>query len=462
MDVFFCDLCGARVNDADLKSGQGQRSQWDVICGNCLEQGLGKEWLGKRVSARHAVATSSAPASAPSSANSNLAVASNMKSGSPAADAADRVATFDDASAEYDAPLDDDAERDDQAPPAPPAAPARVVAVPPRPEPRDTPVKAPAFALAPAPAILTAPDFSDDLDEVDAASGSASSESDAPLQATAKVSPPIPAADSQLAAAASVFSALGSNSGVAAKHAARDGDDDDLVDRAYATPAEQLSPAMGSPALGESPFGAQVHLGNPEKDETALVAALPGTAEADLELGGETSTKKSGSGTSSRRKSAKSTSNRIPKNGGKTAKGKSSRKSAPRGKDRSMMMLMIGLGLLVVIGGAFGVVMMNRGSASRTTTAAPDAETSAIRNEIKSVNQQCIAALRAKDLPQMIAARDAISALQDRILAFEASMKKQGNSDAKIAGYLTGLNTSDVIAHKKPLMDEISKRKQYK
>ena len=440
MDVFFCDLCGARVNDADLKSGQGQRSQWDVICGSCLEQGLGKEWLGKRVSARHAVATSAA--------------ARNAKLGRSAADPRDRVATLDEAA------------------PEPPAASAPVVAAPPEPEPDDAPVKAaansfvqaPAFALAPPPAILTAPDFAEDLDDLDAAAGAGVNDAEAPLLATAKVSPPSPAADSQLAAAANVFSALGNNSGSAARRSAAHGDDDDLVDRAYATPAEQLSPARGSPALGESPFGAQVHLGNAEKDETALVAALPGTEEADLELGGDAPTKKSGSSTSARRKAAKGSSNRIAKSGGKSAKGKSSRKSVSRGKDRSMMVLMVGIGLLVLIGGAFAVMMVNKGSGSRTTTAAPapNAETAAIRDEIKNVNEQCIAAMQAKDLPEMIAARDAISALQDRILSFEQSMKKQGNSDAQIAGYLKGLNTSYVITRKKLLMDEISKRKQYK
>jgi|GEM_PF-6641724 len=438
MDVFFCDLCGARVNDADLKSGQGQRSQWDVICGSCLEQGLGKEWLGKRVSARHAVATSAA--------------ASNAKLGRSAADPRDRVATL------------------DEAPPEPPAASAPVVAAPPKPEPGYAPVKAaansfvqaPAFALAPPPAILTAPDFAEDLDDLGAAAGAGVNDAEAPLLATAKVSPPSPAADSQLAAAANVFSALGSNSGSAARRSAAHGDDDDLVDRAYATPAEQLSPARGSPALGESPFGAQVHLGNAEKDETALVAALPGTEEADLKLGGDAPAKKSGSSTTARRKAAKGGSNRIAKSGGKSANGTSSRKSVSRGKDRSMMVLMVGIGLLVLIGGAFAVMMMNKGSGSRTTTAAPDAETAALRKELKSVETQAIAAIRGTDLNAKIAARNSITTLQNNIQEFDKSMKKQGNSDAQIGGFLKGLHTSDVMMHKITLNNEIIKLQNQK
>jgi hypothetical protein len=48
MDIYFCDLCGVRVTDADLRAGQGIRSHSDVICGTCLELGHGKDWLSQR------------------------------------------------------------------------------------------------------------------------------------------------------------------------------------------------------------------------------------------------------------------------------------------------------------------------------------------------------------------------------------------------------------------------------
>jgi len=48
MDIYFCDLCGVRVTDADLRAGHGIRSHWDVICGTCLEMGHGKDWLSQR------------------------------------------------------------------------------------------------------------------------------------------------------------------------------------------------------------------------------------------------------------------------------------------------------------------------------------------------------------------------------------------------------------------------------
>lgn len=48
MDIFFCDLCGVRVSDADLRAGHGINTNGDVICGTCLEMGHGKEWLSQR------------------------------------------------------------------------------------------------------------------------------------------------------------------------------------------------------------------------------------------------------------------------------------------------------------------------------------------------------------------------------------------------------------------------------
>ena len=47
MDIYFCDLCGARVTDIDLRGGHGIRRQHDIICATCLELGHGKEWLAK-------------------------------------------------------------------------------------------------------------------------------------------------------------------------------------------------------------------------------------------------------------------------------------------------------------------------------------------------------------------------------------------------------------------------------
>ncbi|HYE06671.1 MAG TPA: hypothetical protein VEL07_14235 [Planctomycetota bacterium] len=73
MDIFFCDLCGARVTDADLRAGHGTRRRWDVICGTCLEQGHGQEWLSARAGVKPAVAAAVAAAAPDSPAPSAAA-----------------------------------------------------------------------------------------------------------------------------------------------------------------------------------------------------------------------------------------------------------------------------------------------------------------------------------------------------------------------------------------------------
>ena len=48
LNVYFCDVCGVRVTDVDLRSGHGMLRGQDVICATCLEMGHGKEWLASR------------------------------------------------------------------------------------------------------------------------------------------------------------------------------------------------------------------------------------------------------------------------------------------------------------------------------------------------------------------------------------------------------------------------------
>lgn len=86
MDIYFCDLCGARVSDIDLRGGHGIRKQYDVICANCLELGHGKEWLAKHQRTRPASAAGAVKAPA---------VKAMAAAASPTIDAArDRVRTL--------------------------------------------------------------------------------------------------------------------------------------------------------------------------------------------------------------------------------------------------------------------------------------------------------------------------------------------------------------------------------
>lgn len=76
MDIFFCDLCGVRVTDADLRTGHGMRDAHDVICSACLELGHHKEWLSRRAKPARPAAIS-------------------QSAGTPPVEASDRVATLD-------------------------------------------------------------------------------------------------------------------------------------------------------------------------------------------------------------------------------------------------------------------------------------------------------------------------------------------------------------------------------
>lgn len=68
LNVYFCDVCGVRVTDVDLRSGHGMLRHHDVICATCLDMGHGKEWLAARggeaaLSASKAQASSKRPSS---------------------------------------------------------------------------------------------------------------------------------------------------------------------------------------------------------------------------------------------------------------------------------------------------------------------------------------------------------------------------------------------------------------
>jgi len=45
MDIWFCDVCAARVTEDDFRRGQGIRKRYDVVCGTCIEQGHGADLL---------------------------------------------------------------------------------------------------------------------------------------------------------------------------------------------------------------------------------------------------------------------------------------------------------------------------------------------------------------------------------------------------------------------------------
>ncbi|HEX3135221.1 MAG TPA: hypothetical protein VHX44_16770, partial [Planctomycetota bacterium] len=71
MDIHFCDFCGVRVTDVDLRGGHGIRKQYDVICATCLELGHGKEWLASHQRGKSAISASQPAAAALAATASN-------------------------------------------------------------------------------------------------------------------------------------------------------------------------------------------------------------------------------------------------------------------------------------------------------------------------------------------------------------------------------------------------------
>ena len=54
LSIYFCDVCGTRITDADLRSGHGMLQRYDAICAGCIDLGHGKAWLEARQSASKA------------------------------------------------------------------------------------------------------------------------------------------------------------------------------------------------------------------------------------------------------------------------------------------------------------------------------------------------------------------------------------------------------------------------
>lgn len=63
MDIYFCDECGARVTDLDLRAGKGMRRRHDTICPACVDQGMAPAWLSR--SGAQAAVGASAPSAPP-------------------------------------------------------------------------------------------------------------------------------------------------------------------------------------------------------------------------------------------------------------------------------------------------------------------------------------------------------------------------------------------------------------
>lgn len=126
MDIYFCDECGARVTDLDLRAGKGMRRRHATICAGCVDQGMAQAWLSRTGGKASASASLQVGAAAPSA-----LVASAVATADPISVARDRARTVPDDPFQVDEPaplkpVERPSHDTDRLPSAPAPAPAPV------------------------------------------------------------------------------------------------------------------------------------------------------------------------------------------------------------------------------------------------------------------------------------------------------------------------------------------------
>jgi hypothetical protein len=385
MDIHFCDLCGVRVTDVDLRGGHGIRKQYDVICATCLELGHGKEWLARHQRGKVAT-TASQPAAALASNTSN-------KQAPLITQARDRVRTYEDGD--------------------------------------ESPVVAPQVVAADEPedGIATS-----ELSTAEVAAEAA--EAEAPSQAEAN----------PFAAAASSFSALAAPSKKV--DAAADVDEDaekgeGLADESTSAPIIAGDVEAKADA-GDSPFDYKEDgkKGASQKDETLpsdrdpLMVDKPADKKGSKQSSsGSAAFKKSGAGNKSSASNSKV--------GNKAARsGKSPAKKVNKNKN-IMIMSAISLGILIMI----GLFVKEAFKPARKDQQRIEIDLSEnVKSAIKEAKFKATQALNSGGVKELEAARSQIQAIVTEINTFEKAAKGQKPpwTDEEMGQYLQNIGWTDL------------------
>jgi hypothetical protein len=404
MDIHFCDLCGVRVTDVDLRGGHGIRKQYDVICATCLELGHGKEWL-----ARHQRGKAATAASQPAAA---LAANASNKQAPVITQARDRVRTYEDGD--------------------------------------DSPVVAPKVIAA---------------DEPE--DGIATSElSTAEVAAEAAKGEAPKAEANPFAAAASSFSALAATPKRA--DAAADVDEDaekgeGLSDESTSAPIIADAPAdEAKDDAGESPFGYEENKkdGAAQKDETLPSDREPLMVDKPADKKGA---KQSSSGSASFKKSSagNKSSSSNSKAGNKAARsGKTPAKKVNKNKN-IMIMSALSLAILIMLG-LFVVKAMKPAKKEQEVIHYDLSQD--VKDAIKDAKMAATLSLKTKNVGEMKAAKDKIQLVRDRIDKFVKEAKHQNKDawdDEAFGRYLEGVDWPDTALMIRLLNDEIVKQQAH-
>jgi len=399
MDIHFCDLCGVRVTDVDLRGGHGIRKQYDVICATCLELGHGKEWLASHQRGKLATSASQPAAAA-------LAATASNKQAPVITIARDRVRTFEDG---------------DESP-------------------------------AVAPQVIPA-DASED--------GTATSElSTAEVAAEAAKAAAAQLGANPFAAAASSFSALAQPPKQA--NAAADVDEnaehgEGLSDESTAAP---IIAAEGTGAeAGESPFGFKGEGKDDrvaQKDETLPIDREPLLSDKAADKTNRPSSsasaafKKSGSANRSSAANSKSS-----KSAGRS--GKSPAKKGGKNKN-TLMLSLLSAGILLMI----GLIVIKALKPPKKVQETIHIDMSQdLKDAIKDAKVSATLSYKAKDLDKMKEAKAKIQAVQSKIYAFEKETKSQNKElwdEGAYGRYLESVDWPNTQSLIRILNDEIVKQ----
>ena len=476
MDIYFCDLCGVRVSDADLRAGHGIRSHWDVICGTCLEMGHGKDWLSQRSKPKAAAA-------------------------SPTLDAArDRVATLEEEApapvsgrpirAMTAAPLQDLGTEPTPSDAHPALSETDLtsttrVPTPARAEPMHLAAAANMFSAlgqTPTTAAKTAkaaPPFDDTDDLTDNVLAPTLPEDVTPARGTPAVTDPVSPFG---------FGGNGEKDETVAGLAQLPDTSDDLALDEEPKPVARDKPSSGTSSrfrkagagsrTGRGPAGRGAPArGNDGKSDvkpgTKSTSAKPNEAKASEgrpAAGKPSDVKpsplkasdvkpsplKAGDAKSADSKTA--TAKPPSKSSGKSSSKHTARSRRPAGKDSGRMVMIGSVISLVVMGIIFLVIMQMRQPEKRKVMVGTDL--SELTTMVQETEKQVNAALRNDDLSEMEAALAKLNDTAQRIPDFEETARKNGESDDKVEGALRRLNWNDVYMQGRPLRDRISVKKQ--
>lgn len=401
MDIHFCDLCGVRVTDVDLRGGHGIRKQYDVICATCLELGHGKEWLASHQRGKAAISASQ-PAQPAAAA---LAANQSNKQSPVVTIARDRVQTL---------------EEGDDSP-------------------------------AVTPQVLSADEPDDGTATSELVNEEVAAETDRQQ------------ANNQFAAAASSFSALASTTNKV--DAAADVEDDaeqgeGLSDESTAAPilADQEAGDGSAGDAGESPFDYKddKQNGPSQKDET-----LPGDREPLInDKAGDK--KKSSSGSASFKKSG--TNNKSSSANGKSGNnnkvsrsGKGPAKKVNKNKNILMMSaLSIGILTMVLL---ITVQSLKKPKKDQQLIEVDLSEN--VKSAIKDAKFNVTKALNSGGLKECEDARTQIQAIMPEISIFEKAATSQNPpwSQEEMGQYLQNIGWNDLFSLVIPLNQKIARLK---